>query len=151
MAQNVFSTCSPIGIGCILYTDITLTTPVADGIYSDGVNVYTVTGGSGSVFSLDSCSSFTTTTSTTSTTTILYDVYLADRYDCATCTLVASGVLMALPQGTTPVTNDFYLPSAGSGEQGTYVYKLLSPSSGAGLICDDVHTNACATTCSIIA
>jgi hypothetical protein len=78
-----------------------------------------------------------------------YDVYLSDRYDCATCTLLESNVLIALAKGTTPIYNEFYQPTIGSGEQGMYVYKLISLSSGAGLICDNEHNAECGILCSV--
>jgi len=70
MPQNVFSSCSPIIVGCYLYTDSGLTIPAPDGEYSDGTDVYTVTGGLGEITSTSLCDSYSTTT-TTSTTTIL--------------------------------------------------------------------------------
>lgn len=78
-----------------------------------------------------------------------YDVYLSDRYDCATCTLLESDVLIALPQGITPFYDEYYQPRIGSGEQGMYVYKLISLSSGAGLICDNEHNAECGILCSV--
>lgn len=68
MPQNVFSSCNPILVGCVLYTDAGLTIPAADGKYSDGVNVFTVSGGSGIISSSTSCSSVTTSTTTSTTT-----------------------------------------------------------------------------------
>ena len=69
MPQNVFSSCPTITVGCFLYTDSGLTTPAPNGQYSDGVDVFTVSGGAGEITSSATCSSFTTTTTTTSTTT----------------------------------------------------------------------------------
>lgn len=65
MAQNVFSSCVTITVGCFLYTDAGLTNPAPNGLYSDGVNVFTVSGGLGQVTAVASCGSFTTTTTTT--------------------------------------------------------------------------------------
>lgn len=65
MAQNVFSSCGTITVGCFLYTDAGLTTPAANGIYSDGTTAFTVTGGAGEVTASAACGSFTTTTTTT--------------------------------------------------------------------------------------
>jgi hypothetical protein len=65
MGLNAFSNCSPLILGCTLYTDSGLTTPVADGIYSDGVNTYTVSGGAGLITATGTCPTTTTTTTTT--------------------------------------------------------------------------------------
>jgi hypothetical protein len=65
MGLNAFSSCSPLILGCTLYTDSGLTTPVADGIYSDGVNTYTVSGGAGLITATGTCPTTTTTTTTT--------------------------------------------------------------------------------------
>lgn len=69
MPQNVYTSCSPIIVGCFLYTDSGLTTPAPNGVYSDGVDVYTVTGGAGEVTATALCDNFTTTTTSTTTTT----------------------------------------------------------------------------------
>lgn len=53
-----------------MYTDSGLTTPAPNGVYSDGVDVYTVTGGAGEVTATALCDNFTTTTTTTTTTTV---------------------------------------------------------------------------------
>ena len=68
MPQNVYTSCSPIIVGCFLYTDSGLTTPAPNGVYSDGVDVYTVTGGAGEVTATALCDNFTTSTTTTTTT-----------------------------------------------------------------------------------
>jgi len=53
-----------------LYTDSGLTIPAPDGEYSDGTDVYTVTGGLGEITSTSLCSSYSTTTTTSTTTAI---------------------------------------------------------------------------------
>lgn len=68
MPQNVFSSCSPVILGCFLYTDSGLTTPAPDGVYSDGLDVFTVSGGAGEITASALCSNFTTSTTTTTTT-----------------------------------------------------------------------------------
>lgn len=65
MAQNVFSSCGTIVVGCFLYTDPGLSSPAPNGIYSDGTNAFTVSGGAGEVTASAACGSFTTTTTTT--------------------------------------------------------------------------------------
>jgi hypothetical protein len=69
MGLNAYSNCTPLTTGCFLYQDSGLTTPVVDGVYSDGTNTFTVTGGAGEITSQGSCPVITTTTTTTSTTT----------------------------------------------------------------------------------
>lgn len=50
---TIYSSCSPLAIGCYLYTDINLTTPVSDGAYYDGTSCWNVA--SGQIFSVGSC------------------------------------------------------------------------------------------------
>jgi hypothetical protein len=69
MAATIYTNCSVLGLGCFLYQNTGLSTPVANGEYSDGTNVFTVSGGSGQITAVASCSPTTTTTSTTTTTT----------------------------------------------------------------------------------
>ena len=45
MALNAYTNCSPIVLGCFLYQDSGLTTPVSNGFYSNGTDVFEVTGG----------------------------------------------------------------------------------------------------------
>lgn len=69
MPQTVYSSCSlPYTTGCYLYSDSGGTIPVANGIFSDGTNTYTVTGGSGEITSVSTCAAAGTTTTTTTTT-----------------------------------------------------------------------------------
>ena len=68
MGLNAYSNCNTLTTGCFLYQDSGLTTPVVNGVYSDGVNTYTVTGGLGQITSQGSCPATTTTTTTTTTT-----------------------------------------------------------------------------------
>lgn len=95
MAQNVYSTCSlPYSTGCFLYTDSGLTTPAANGIYSDGTNTYTVTGGAGEITSVSTCAAAsTTTTSTTSTTTTATPPPSINFYGVMGNTSLTNGVL----------------------------------------------------------
>lgn len=76
MAISFQSTCSPVTIGCILEDGYGGFVP--DGYYSDGLNWYLVTGGSGEVTSSGSCTTTTTTEPppTTTTTTLAYNSFL---------------------------------------------------------------------------
>lgn len=51
-----YTNCSPIIYGCFLYLNSNYTGPVPAGYYSDGVNIYHVTGSLGQVTSVTSCS-----------------------------------------------------------------------------------------------
>ena len=69
MSQRIYTRCSVIAVGCYLYTDSSLSTPVVAGIYSNGQVIYTVTGVNGLVSNVKPCSASSTTTTSTSTTT----------------------------------------------------------------------------------
>lgn len=49
----IYSSCSPLALGCFLYTDINLTTTASDGTYYDGTNCWNVA--SGEIISQGSC------------------------------------------------------------------------------------------------
>ena len=107
MAINIFTNCSPIALGCFLYTDSGLTTPVSNGVYSDGINTFTVTGGAGEITATGSCpvTSTTTTTSTTTGASALVSVRF-DNISGAACTgaffnlWVPVGTSTPFPTGT---------------------------------------------------
>lgn len=60
MAGTFYSNCSSLSIGCYLYTNYARTNPVIDGYFSDGTTCYTVTGGSGYISNISTCSTFVT-------------------------------------------------------------------------------------------
>lgn len=75
MALTVYTTCPAIGIGCFLYQESGLITPVADGKYSLAyTDCFTVSGGLGEVTAQDACGTTTTSTTTTTTTTAAPDI-----------------------------------------------------------------------------
>ena len=76
----IYSNCSSLSSGCYLYTDLSLTSPVPAGYYSDGTTCFTVSGTSGLITGTSSCSPATT-----------YYVY-ADRYYCDGLFCTFSGV-----------------------------------------------------------
>jgi len=49
----IYSSCSPLTVGCFLYTNSNLTITASDGAYYDGTNCWNVT--SGQIFSTGSC------------------------------------------------------------------------------------------------
>jgi hypothetical protein len=64
-----YSICQPIIVGCTLYSDALLTTPVANNYYSDGTWCYQVFGNGIVIAKTSVADCFVTTTSTTTTTT----------------------------------------------------------------------------------
>ena len=90
MPQNVFPSSSPITVGVFLYLDSGLTTPAPNGKYSNGTDVFTVSGGLGEVTTAELCSSFTTTTTTSTTTTTTTDTTTTTSTTTSTTTLAVS-------------------------------------------------------------
>jgi len=136
MASYVYSSCNPITTGCYLYTNACLTTAASSGRYSDGTDCFTVDG-TGYVTGVASCNPS-------------YDNYNADRYDCSSCfDSFSSGYQIALPSGTTPDYSNYYIPTAGSGEQGVYFYQITSASSGPGVVCEIVTSSNCGVLCPV--
>lgn len=79
-----------------------------------------------------------------------YDDYLAEQYECGTCNLIASNILVALPVGTTVNIGDekYYSPSFGSGQQGIYTYKITATTTGGpGLILETIAYTDCESAC----
>lgn len=140
---NVYSGDYEIVIGSYLFQDFCLNIPAADGKYSDGVYCYTVAGGLGQVINKTFCTNVSTTTTTT---TITYDHYIADKYDCSTCTLQASSVLVAFPSGSSITLNKYY--SALTPDGFSYYVTATSLSTG-GLILSVSSFNTCAASCAV--
>jgi hypothetical protein len=94
-------------------------------------------------------STSTSTSSTTSTTTsagVTYDHYYADKYDCATCTLQETDVLVSFVSGTSVTTNKWYSPETPD----NYAYQIKgSAPSGPGLIMYASTFNSCGLACAI--
>jgi hypothetical protein len=55
-----YTNCFPIITGCFLYLNSNYTGPVPAGYYSDGINVYQVTGSIGQVTNITTCPAPTT-------------------------------------------------------------------------------------------
>ena len=130
-------------------TDIPTTTTTTSTSTSTTTDIPTTTTTTSTSTSTTTDIPTTTTSTTTSTTTILYDIYTAEKYECASCTIFASPVLVALPSGSTPNFGNYYVPSIGSGEQGLYSYVLLASSVGAGLILENQSYVLCADACNV--
>jgi len=92
----------------------------------------------------------TTTTSTTSTTTtVVYDHYTADKYQCSTCTLVSSGLIVAFPVGQTVTINRFYPDAADL----NHVYQITGTNpTGPGYVLDTSSGNyaTCGDACAAL-
>ena len=70
MSREVFSTCNPLAIDCVLYQEEARTTLWGAGIYYDGVTCWNVNS-SGVITGTVSCTTTTTSTTTTTTTEAL--------------------------------------------------------------------------------
>jgi hypothetical protein len=78
-----------------------------------------------------------------------YNHFTADKYQCSTCTLVSSGVIVAFPVGQTVTTNRFY-PDAGDIN---HVYQIIGTNpTGPGYVLDTSSGNyaTCALACSAL-
>ena len=107
MGLNAYSNTTPLGIGATLYQDSGLTTPVADGIYSNGTDTFTVSGGAGLITAQGSCPA-TTTTTTTSTTA-------APTTTTTTSTTTEAPTTTTTTSTTTLFSNLFFDANAGVG------------------------------------
>lgn len=68
MSREVFSTCNPLAINCVLFQEEARTTLWGAGIYYDGVTCWDVNS-SGVITGTAACTTTTSTTSTTTSTT----------------------------------------------------------------------------------
>jgi hypothetical protein len=92
----------------------------------------------------------TTSTSTTTTTTtgapIIYDLYIADKYDCTTEVAVDT-VTVALPTGTIPNYTKFYNSDV---DLGLYAYQLTATTeSGPGIVLNTTQYDTLLLACPI--
>ena len=87
-----------------------------------------------------------TPTPTPTQESIIYDLYIADKYDCTTEVAVDS-VTVALPTGTTPNYTKFYNSDV---DLGLYAYQLTSTTeSGPGIILNTTQYNTLLLACPI--
>lgn len=103
MALNIFTTCSTLSVGCILYTDSGLTTQVSDGYYSDGTNCYTV-GSSIAYGRIDSISTCTTL-GEIDITNVSYDIEIGSVYVGGAIATYLSGGALPNTTGTSTILN----------------------------------------------
>jgi len=108
MALTIYTLCNPITTNCTLYTNEALTTTASNGEYSDGISVYTVTGGAGVVSAIQGCVSstdlFIYAKYTGATASLAYRINSGDKVDLGvidslSCTFITS--ILALTAGDT--------------------------------------------------
>lgn len=151
MANYYYSNCSTITVGCYLYTNTGLTTPVSNGYYSDGTNCFTVTGGSGYVSSVDTCAEFITidTYTPTSMTCQTSYTFTAATFGNVNVNVNVNVEITWVGDLAGSVSGTVSLPSSTScnstsvnssntincnGENLSYVSVILDPSGGGGQI-----------------
>ena len=146
MSREVFSTCNPLAINCVLFQEEARTTLWGAAIYYDGVTCWDVNS-SGVITGTAACTTTTSTTSTTSTTTttIAYELYTADRYQCVdnVCEFVET---IQIGNPTVLVESKFYLDSINN-----YIFNIVgAPGAGPYLITSmsGNGTNNCSSLCS---
>lgn len=146
--------------GTPLYHNECLTIPITASAYTDTSQQYFKIGpyyvnfetDKYTVRSVTACTPPTTTTTTsttTSTTTaITYDLYTADKYQCSSCTVVTSGLVVAFPSGQTVNIGDFYPDAADV----AHVYQIIATTTGGpGYILDNSFGSfaTCAAACAL--
>lgn len=108
MGLNAYTNCTPLTTGCFLYQNSGLTIPVADGVYSDGTNTYTVSGGAGQITSQGTCP--VTTTTTTTTTAAPTTTTTTTTTTEAPTTTTTTTTTTAVPTTTTTTTTTTAVP-----------------------------------------
>lgn len=88
-----------------------------------------------------------TPTVTPSPTPPSWDYYLADEYNCSTCTVSAANVIVRFPSGTSVTTGFFYNDVLVTG----FVYEIISSTSGPSFYttCTLPGQSTCAAACSL--
>ncbi len=146
--------------GTPLYYDECLTVPITASAYTDTSQQYFKIGpyyvnfetNGYVVRDITVCTTPTTTTTTsttTTTTTVVYDHYTADKYQCSTCTVVSSGLIVAFPAGQTVTTSRFYPDAADL----NHVYQITGTSpTGPGYVLDTSSGNyaTCGDACAAL-
>ena len=133
MSREVFTTCNPLAVSCVLYQEEAMTNLWGAGKYYDGVTCWVVNS-SGEITGTASCDE------------PVYELYTADRYECIdnVCEFVET---IQIGNPTVLVEGKFYLDLinyyifniVGAPEAGPY---LITSMSGLG-------TNNCNLLCSV--
>jgi hypothetical protein len=146
--------------GTPLYHNECLTIPITASAYTDTSQQYFKIGpyyvnfetDKYTVRSVTACPTTTTTTTTsttTTTTTVAYNHYTADKYQCSTCTLVSSGLIVAFPVGQTVTSSRFYPDAADI----NHVYQIIGTNpTGPGYVLDTSSGNyaTCGDACAAL-
>ena len=90
----------------------------------------------------------TQTPTQTPTTEVLYDYYIADEYQCSTCTLITSGAVVAFPQGQSVTIGRYYPDEANTSHSYVIVGTTLT---GPGYLLTNIFGSftTCAGACGI--
>jgi len=122
MATTYYSNLSSLQIGGYLYYDACLTSPVANGYYSNGPDSFYVAEDTGHIIGISSCPS--------------WDFYYAKQHSCTSCTSGFAEYVVRFDAGTSvsigkffPFDSDYcYLITSFKGTSTLYgVEPLLSP------------------------
>lgn len=113
--EMYYSLTGIVNLGDTIYDDTCGITTLEEGYYRAsgsiaGGNDWFQLNASGVVINIGVC-----------TPPVSYDYYLADKYDCGSCTLDTANVVVGLPTGTIPDYGKFYVPMTFDG----FTYNLL--------------------------
>jgi hypothetical protein len=136
MAQTIYTTCSPIAVGCFLFQNNGRTIPAATGSYWDGTQCWEV-GFGGEVISEGFC----TTSTTTTTTTVAGFYYSVGQVLCGACPDPTATLIAYSPIALT--LNRFFNPGDG------YVYKIGESTSGPSFDVDLTGAFGDTTNCNV--
>ena len=132
MGLNAYSNTTPLGIGATLYQDSGLTTPVADGIYSNGTDTFTVSGGAGLITAQGSCPATTTTTTTSTTAAPTTTTTTSTTTEAPTTTTTTSTTTEA-PTTTTTTSTTTEAPTTTTTTSTTTLFSNLFFDANAGV------------------
>ena len=134
MSREVFTTCNPLAVSCVLYQEEARTNLWGAGTYYDGVTCWVVNS-SGEITGTASCDEPT------------YRLFEADEYECvgSSCSFIQSNVLVALQDIYTPNIGNFYELQAG----GFYYELITEVYTGPGAILNPTNYANCNTWCSV--
>ncbi len=90
----------------------------------------------------------TSTPTPTPTTEVLYDYYIADEYQCSTCTVITSGAVVAFPQGQSVTIGRWYPDESDTSHSFLIVGTTLT---GPGYILTNIFGSftSCAAACGV--
>ena len=134
MSREVFTTCNPLAVSCVLYQEEAMTTLWGAGTYYDGVTCWVVNS-SGEITGTASCDEPT------------YRLFEADEYICnaGECEIQNYNVLVALQDIYTPNIGKFYELQAG----GFYYCLVTEVYTGPGAILNPTNYTNCDDWCSL--